>query len=349
MEILQVASSLQDWAGIEKYVASLQQGLILRGHDVSVSVTPATPLAKVLPLGKIEIPLRGKWDLRAFAAYLRLFRTKKFEIVNVHFNPDFLVAAYAARFSTKPSLVLTRHVSLPWSKIKAKTYSRLYDRIIPVSHSVERRLEASGVPREKMRVAKAGCAAMVRTHGALLANDGTFRVGFFGRLTEEKGIRVLLEAASMLSSGSSVHFFGEGPLDREIAQASSLDSKISLHGFQSDVAAWMSSVDVVVIPSIWEEAFPFSALESMSMGLPVVASDIGGLPEIFATEQTGLLVEPGNATALAAALERVKADRNLGRNLGERAERAFQEQYTTERMAERIESVYRELVDERRP
>ena len=160
MRILQVGSGLTGWAGIEKYVVYLSGGLAAKGHDVSVTVAPGSRLAEAVS-GGIPLAIRHKLDLAALAAYIRLFRSSRFDVVHTHFNPDFLVPACAAKLAKVPRLVLTRHVALPWPAVKARTYSRLYDRIVPVSEAARKKLLSSGVPAERMRVAKAGCPALV--------------------------------------------------------------------------------------------------------------------------------------------------------------------------------------------
>jgi glycosyltransferase involved in cell wall biosynthesis len=344
MKILQVGSGLHGWAGIERYVVYLSDGLRDRGHEVSVSVTPGTPFAEAVGDRAIAISVRNKFDLQALGAYTRLFRAQRFDIVHTHFNPDFLVVAYAAKLAKGPKLVMTRHVALPWAALKAKNFAMLYDRIIPVSEASQRKLLASGVPAGRMRVAKAGCPALIASAEVNLGAG--FNAGFFGRLAPEKGLRVLLGAAEILTnqSGMTLHIFGDGPLRSEVEAAASNGSNIRCHGFRTDIADCMSAVNAVVIPSVWEEAFPYSALEAMSVGRPIVASDIGGLPELVEPHSNGLLFAPGDAAGLAAALTTLASNPGLGIRLGGKGREIQRQEYTVPRMAERIEAVYRELI-----
>lgn len=335
MKILQVGSGLTGWAGIERYVVYLSGGLAAKGHEVAVTVAPGSPLAGAIPEG-CEFAVRNKFDLRAMAAYLRMFRASRFDVVHTHFNPDFLLVAYAARLARVPRVVMTRHVALPWARLKARNFSRLYDRIVPVSEAARKKLLASGVPPDRMRVAKAGCPALVSASPVPLA--GEFKVGFFGRLAAEKGIQVLLDAAPQAPE-VAFHVFGDGPLKPAVEAAAGL----SYHGFRTDVADCMASVDVVVIPSVWEEAFPYSALEAMSMGRAIVASDIGGLPELVQPGVNGLLFKPGDPAGLAGAVGALAADPALTRLLGQRGQEIQREEYTVERMAERMLEVYQEM------
>jgi glycosyltransferase involved in cell wall biosynthesis len=349
MKILQVGSGLHGWAGIEKYILFLDQGLSEKGHEVTVSVSPNTPLAAAMSSSRVEIPVRNKFDLPALAAYLRLFRARQFDLIHTHYNPDFIVVAWAAKLAGKTPLVMTRHVALPWPWLKAKNFSRLYDRIIPVSDASKKRLLESGVPDDRMRVAKAGCPPLEvsKSREAIrqeMGLDSGFHFGFFGRLAPEKGLKVLLEGAQGLPNGATLHIYGDGPLKPLVQAAADASPNIRYHGFRTDVSDCMTGMDAIVIPSIWEEAFPYSALEAMSVGRPIVASNIGGLPELVQHKVNGLLYQPGDCDALSSALTELASDRENASRLGIQGQVIQRREYTIERMADRIEAVYNELV-----
>jgi glycosyltransferase involved in cell wall biosynthesis len=279
--------------------------------------------------------VRGKHDLRAFTAYLQLFREQRFDIVHVHFNPDFLVAGVAARLRKQPKTVLTRHVALPWASAKAKLYGSLFDTIIPVSEAVQGKLLASGIPSEKMIVAKAGCPALVAKRPRTLPPG--FHVGYFGRLVPEKGLSVFFKALAA-SPKVTGHVFGSGPLEDELKAHA--PPNVTFHGFVDDVADHMAAVNAVVIPSQWEEAFPYAALEAMSLGKPLVASNVGGLPELVTAGENGLLFDKANPAELASALSRLEQDPAQAKAMGDKGKQIHRSEYTVEKMAERIEAAY---------
>src|SRR5947208_441728 len=105
MKILEVASSLREWGGIERYVLYLTQGLTERGHQVEVTCTPGSPLAQRLQSPHHRLALRGKHSLVALGRYVRLLRAGKFDLLHVHFSPDFLMPAYAARLTGRAKVV----------------------------------------------------------------------------------------------------------------------------------------------------------------------------------------------------------------------------------------------------
>lgn len=313
----------------------LQEGLRARGHEVEVTCPAGSPLSERAS-DVIAISVRGKHDLRAIGRYLRLFREKRYDVVHIHFNPDFLVAGIAARARKQPVTVLTRHVALPWSAAKVRMYGPLFEHIIPVSHAVEKQLLTSGISQSKMTVAKAGCPALQpsREREEMRRELGVegFAVGNFGRMTREKGLDLLQRVAL---PGVSMHLFGSGPLLKEFQGRQTPGFRV--HGFRTDVADCMSAMDAIVIPSRWEEAFPYAALEAMSIGKPLLVSRVGGLLEIVQEGKTGLAFDKENVEQLSAAVD---ALRPLANEMGEAGRVRHRDQFTVEKMAERIEAVY---------
>jgi glycosyltransferase involved in cell wall biosynthesis len=99
-------------------------------------------------------------------------------------------------------------------------------------------------------------------------------------------------------------------------------------------------MDAVVIPSIWEEAFPYAALEAMSVGRPVLASRVGGMPEIVEDGKTGMLFDKGDSAGLSAIAIQLASNAERCSAMGHLAREVHRSEYTTEKMAERIEAVY---------
>lgn len=348
LRIVQAAGSLFDWGGIERYVVHLRNAMVARGHVCEVAGPAESPLAETVEV--LPVSVHRKLDPVAFAHYLRIFRAGRYDVVHAHFSPDFIVAGYAAKLALpKAKRVMTRHVALPWRRGKAKTYHKLWPTIIPVSHAVEEVLAGSGIPRSSMKVAKAGLPPLHATlprnevRRAMGLSEDQFAVGVFGRLAREKGTDVLLKAAPAVEGVVAV-IYGEGPEAESLMKLTSslrLGGKVLFQGKVADVADQMAAVDAVIIPSRWEEAFPYAALEAFSLGIPVIASRVGGIPEIVIPQETGLLFEKEDHLGLASALTWFRDDPKLRGTLGRNAKRLYQDQFTLEKMGERIEAVYR--------
>lgn len=345
MKILLVGSALFDWGGIERYLVHLQDGLVPRGHEVWASVPPGSPLDKRLSCNKAHIALKGQFNFTRLAAYLRLFRQQKFDAVNVHFSPDFIVPAIAARIAGQKNLILTRHVVIYWKPSKVRRYNRLYDGFIGVSDAVKKRLVDSGVPEGKVIVAKAGCPGLEPTVAPeamrqQLALSG-FNVGFFGRIVDDKGVRTIAEAAPNLPS-ETFQVYGDGPLLKELK---SHPNGVRYHGRVDEVANHMAAMDAIVAPSLWEEAFCYSALEAMSLSKPILATRSGGLPELIHHGENGLLFEKKDSAALVDCVKQLASDPGLVKRMGERSREIHQTQYTIAHMGERMEGAYARFIE----
>jgi glycosyltransferase involved in cell wall biosynthesis len=170
-----------------------------------------------------------------------------------------------------------------------------------------------------------------------------------GTLHEVKGQAHLVEACRLLARQGveiSCRLVGDGPdrrqLERQIADAG-LGDRVSLVGglTRRQVAAELATADVLVAPSVRtkagkREGIPVALIEAMSSGLPVVASDLSGIPELVEHGVSGLLAPPGDAAALAAALRALHEDRELGPRLGTAARRRVLAEFDAERSVEEL-------------
>ncbi len=347
MKILHVGSSLDAWGGIERYVAYLSDGLVARGHQVTVTCARCCPLDTHLNVPTLPIQVRRKFDFPAFSQYLRHFKQVRYDVVHTHFSPDYLLPAMAARMRRQPLSIMTRHVAFPWSRQKVRLYTTLFDHIIPVSYAVQRHLEASGVSSDKMTVAKAGCPALEPTRSRedmrrqLGIADSVVAIGSFGRLVIEKGVDTLIGASASMPENVSFEVFGDGPLASDLeGRARSAGARVKFHGYREDVPECIQAMEAVVVPSTCEEAFPYAVLEAMSVGRPVLASRVGGLPEIVEEGRTGLLFDKGDSAGLALLAIKVAGNPDLRGDMGLRAKHKHRDSYTVAQMAERIEAVY---------
>ncbi len=343
MKVLQVASSLLDWGGIERYVSYLDKGLTDRGHEVTVVCPPNSPLAE-RSSSQRQFRNKSQFSFRTYSQYLKIGRELQPDIAHIHFSPDFVMPAMALRKACAAKIIMTRHLVLPWSPAKVKRYIKLFDHIIPVSQAVEKKLADSGIPIEMMTVAKAGVPPP--SVAGIPCLEPTLRVGSFGRLVEEKGVDVLLRAVASVP-GVRAEIYGNGPAEdslKSLANELEVSDRVTFHGFIPDIANAMNKVHLVCVPSVWDEAFPYSILEAMAMAKPVVASAVGGLPEVVQDQVTGRLFERGNDKQLAAILREMSGSLDNLVTMGEKGREVQQAEYTISRMAERIEAVYRSVL-----
>jgi glycosyltransferase involved in cell wall biosynthesis len=182
---------------------------------------------------------------------------------------------------------------------------------------------------------------------------GDFLVGNVGRLAPQKGQRHLIGAMPMLLARvPSAHALiaGGGDLEdylRDLADEVGVAERVHVLGPRRDVPALMHAIDAFVMPSIWE-GFGLVLLEAMAAARPIVASRVATIPEVVVDGETGLLVPPGDAAALAEALARLAASSDLRRELGERGRERLSREFSVEKMVGDTELLYRELVEEGR-
>jgi glycosyltransferase involved in cell wall biosynthesis len=161
---------------------------------------------------------------------------------------------------------------------------------------------------------------------------------YAGRLSPEKGVGVLLDAAELVDLPLKIA--GDGPM-REQVQAAAASGRVEYLGqlCEADLAKVRQQAAFVVVPSIGPDISPFSALEALADGTPVIASNVGGLPEIVDDPNLGAIVPPGDPQALASAMMRLWARRgaaDFGRAAWERA----REQYSLDQQTRRIIDLY---------
>jgi len=236
--------------------------------------------------------------------------------------------------------------------------SRMSDRILAVSQAVaERAAVRDGVPRDRLAVVPNGIEDAQSDPRARARLRRLFSVGpeetvllYLGRLHHEKGPDLLLDALARMKEASvrgwRAVFLGDGPerpaLERRSAELG-LSGQVAFMGIRRRVGPWIDAADILALPSR-EEGMPVAALEAMMRSRPVVATRVGGTPEVVRDTETGILVPPDDVVALAGALERLVRDPHERARLGACGRRVVQEEFTLERMLDRTLRQYEMLL-----
>jgi glycosyltransferase involved in cell wall biosynthesis len=170
---------------------------------------------------------------------------------------------------------------------------------------------------------------------------------YFGRLSYEKGIDLLIRAAGEVGEGN-LKIVGDGPVRKELEDlAASLgNGSIEFLGFRSgdELKGLLRGAQFIVVPSRWYENLPFSVMEAMAAGKPVVASSVGGIPEMVLGGETGLLFPLGDKDLLASHLERLLTEPSLRKEMGARARERAEMLYGSENHYDQIMKLYEELL-----
>ena len=213
--------------------------------------------------------------------------------------------------------------------------------VVVPSQALADYVSAHGFPRSRLHVIPNGIA--VRRGEPAPAHDPVV-IGTAALLERRKGIDVLLEASARLETPHRLVIYGDGPLRAELEErAHDLGAPAEFPGFVTDVEDRIAELDVFVLPSRGEN-LPIAILEAMAAALPVVATRVGGVPEVVVDGETGLLVEPEDTAGLAAALDRVAGDDELRQRLGRAGATRVVEHFDATSTARRMVELYRNLV-----
>lgn len=177
---------------------------------------------------------------------------------------------------------------------------------------------------------------------------GELLIAAVGNLYPVKGHRTLVDALALLHArepglGWRAVIAGRGkeePVLRQLAESGGIGDRVRLLGYRSDVANVFAAADMLVMPSL-SEGLPLALVEAMMAGLPIVASEVGGIPEVVTHERDALLVPPGDPHALATALSRLLRDPELRSRLSTRARERAHAEYTLDGMCDRYLELYR--------
>lgn len=369
LRILHVVDSLE-FGGLERVVTDLAIAQQARGHNVGVlSILDTRGFRDVLEAAGIPVDVAGKqsaMDLSVLRRIRDVVRARHVDVVHTHnFVPNYYAAA-ATRFAGgRHVLVNTCHNM--GSRLAGRKLRWLYRislrataRVALVGDMVRDHLVATGiVPAARATAVFNGIPtarfgpdplrrALART--ALGVSPDTVLLGCVGRLVELKNHRFLLErmpALCRVHPGIALVLVGGGPLEDELrahADALGLGDRVRILGARTDTAELLSAMDVFVLPSL-TEGLSIALLEACAAGLPVVATAVGGNPEIVTDAVTGRLVEPGDAGALHDALLELATDAGMRHRLGDSARRWVEAHGSVEAMQQCYHALYLDALD----
>jgi glycosyltransferase involved in cell wall biosynthesis len=237
-----------------------------------------------------------------------------------------------------------------------KILVRFFNRIIVNSEFLRKHLSQFKIPDKKISTVYNTVDVLnferdvnpEETRKELGIDPGSIVIGTVGRLNTEKGHKYLLEAArDVLTSFPETVFLivGKGPLERELkdfARKAKISPNVLFTGFYQDLRKVLNVIDLFVVPSL-SEALPLSLLEAMAARKPVISTNVGGIPEVVKTGETGIVVNSGAADELAQALITLLENKDKARELAKNGQELIREQFSTQAVTKKLEAIYREL------
>jgi glycosyltransferase involved in cell wall biosynthesis len=329
------------WRGGERQVLLLAQGLARDGVRNVLAVDPRGVLrrrAEEARLDAVSFRARGDADPFAVLRALRILRAVAPDLLHLHTARAHGAFGLAARLAGFHPVLVTRRVELPArGPLGRWKYRRLADHYVAISSAVESALLDAGVAPS--RITRIPSGVEIPTEPARRSGGGAWTVGTLAAFTAQKDPATWLETVRRVAAeepGATFVWAGDGELRHatEVAVArAGLAARASFPGFLDDPGAFWSGIDVFFLPSAFE-AMGTVFLDAMARGIPVVATRVGGIPEIVGAGREGLLAARGDAEALARALLELRRDPGRARALGEagrRRARAFDVADTTRR------------------
>ena len=335
-------------------------------HDIPVRIVPRLQGRPAVSLTAARI--REVVDaITGAPALLRVLRSERPDIFHAHLNWPLacrwgLLTAAAAHV---PAITATVHLfpPLPNTSVSRPQYrvlSRVVRRFMTVSAGMARRLETElSVPRHRIRVVRnavpvpapvePSVEAATRVAIAGPGNPDSPIVLTVARLTPQKGLVYLLDAAAAIPEAIFA-IAGDGPnRDALQKQAGSLGiaRRVRFLGNREDVPALLAACNIFVLPSLWE-GLPLAVLEAMAAGKPIISTRIEGIAEVLGEGECGILVPPGNSTALAEVIANVLRDASLANRLASAARARAAIDFSPQRMAAQVGAVYEEMLEEPR-
>lgn len=356
-----------EFGGAERHILTLFRAVnpddaILEA--ASLFEAPFAPLAREEGMRVAVIPMGNKLDFRVVFHLRNLLRAQGYDLVHTHGVRANLLGRLAARWAGLPvvttvhSLMLQDYphpVSRVLNTLSERLTSGLTAYFIAVSNYLADALVNEGVPRDKVTVVYNGMdlnfgkreTPLLRERFAL--PEGAPLIATVGRLHQVKGHRYFIEAAALvLKEHPEARFLiiGSGPerapLENLVGRLR-LEERVFFTGFIKQIEHYYNQFKVLVLASL-SEGLPLTVLEALACGTPVVATRVGGLPEVVRSGETGLLVPPGDAPALAEAVSRVLKNPEEARAMAQRGGDFVRSNFSAARMAAETVSVYRKVL-----
>jgi len=358
MDLLFVESSIKPW-GTEQHFAALAIAMARRSHQVRCLMCAGSPLEAALREAQVPVvslKFRGSSDPRLLGALFRLIlqRRPRWLVTNdgkfywplVLLGP--LIGARTALFRHWPNM--------PKKKLTRKLIPRLADRFIVVSQFQREYLRREGIDVTPISILynpidttllQPAPQARARMRASLGLSDSEVVIGYVGRMVADKGIFTLFDASERVLAAeprARMLWVGDGadlPALRARVAQSAQCSRHLFRDWTAQVRDVYVSLDIAVVPSQYPDPCPRVPVEAQACGVPVVCSNIGGLPETLVANVSGLLVEPEDAASLSAGILALAADPERRRSFGI----AGREWVCARLSYERIAAAFEELLE----
>lgn len=355
--VLHVETGRQLYGGALQ-VSYLMRGLKARGWRNVLVCTAGAAIAATPEADRVyALPMRGDVDIGFIGRLRKVIHAERPDVIHLHSRRGAdVLGGIAARLAGVP-VVLSRRVDNPEARVWVGIKYRLYDRVVTISRGIYDVLLAEGVPSAKL-VCVPSAVDSTRVLGPCERTwferefgivPGEAVVAMIAQFIPRKGHRYLLEAIpAILARCPQTRFLllGQGPLLPEVRAhiaSAGVSDRVQAPGFRDDLERMLKCFDLVVHPAEME-GLGVALLQAAAAGVPVVASAVGGIPEIVRDGLNGILVPPREVAALTHAITQLLADPARARALGANGRELARREFSIDAMVEGNLRVYRELL-----
>ena len=350
----------ETYGGMEEWIRLVAEGLAARGHSVTVAGRPGSEFlrrveASTTGVEILPITLSGDFNPATITRLKKFLAAARVDLISVNFNKDVRLGGIAARLEGSVRVVWSVGLDITKNSLIHRVLTpRLVDRVLVPSESLKRQITRAGyiapaivdvIPigiGDAPSVSQSAAVELRRRFD--LPEDSVVAVTS-GRFVEQKGHRYLVEAArDIVAAHDQLRFvwLGDGPLEGELRRminTAGLNEYFVLAGMVDSVEAVLAGADLMIHPSV-EEPFGIAVLEGMRAGLPVVASEVGGLPEVVAAGVTAQLAPPREPALLAEAVNGLLATPDVCRQMGQAGRERWRNLFTLDSMIDRVEKQF---------
>jgi len=280
---------------------------------------------------------------------VELVRRERIDVIHAHLWKAHVLAAVVGRLTATPVLATVHGMHMTMGDLEAHLIGRTH--ACMVSEAARAHALAVGAAADRLHVVRNGVDDDVFAPRPARA-DRPPTVGFVGRLSPEKDPRTFVEAAALVHARAPAVRFtvvGDGPLRAELealARERRLDGALAFAGVRDDMPATYGGLDVLALTSL-HEGTPLAVLEAMACGLPIVATSVGGVPELVCADESGVLVAPGDAAGVAAAVLALLDDPRRRSALSAAARARVVEHFALRRQVVQTAALLRSVAGER--
>jgi glycosyltransferase involved in cell wall biosynthesis len=356
-------NSINIYGGGEVWMINTGKELIKRNHNLMIACRPGSQLKDHALKNNIKVltqKIGGDINPFTIIRLVRIIYKNKIDIILTNTDKELRLCGIASKISGRAKVIARHGIDYPLkNKLRYRiTYNKLADLIISNSLATKKTLlkNAPWLNSDRIKVIYNGINPDLynpeRTKNLrkeLNIPDKNPLIGFVGRLSVQKGIKYLLDAFLKVRDKLNAHLLiaGTGEIEQDIKDFilnNKLSGSVHLLGFREDVNNIMRTIDLLVLPSIWE-GFGIVLIEAMASGKPCITTQISSMPEIVKDSVSGIIVPPKDSDSLARACLSILSDNKLAVQMGIEGRRIVNERFTLSSMADKYEEVFLSLLN----